>query len=484
MTTYIESLNRFIPELIACMTMLVAIFLEVYTKNKKIIVFSSIIGVCTTLLYLVLNFSTESAKIFSNSLVIDSYSVTLKAFIVFCTGVILFLGLVSSSIFEKLKGEFVILALGVMIGAMLLVSANNLLIMYIGVETMSLISYALATFKKSNEKSVEAGVKYLLYGAVASGVMLYGMGHIYGMIGSIEFFEISKMIQNFSRSESLLFLPVAMLFFMGIGYKIAMVPFHMWAPDVFEGSPTPVTTLFALVPKIAGVALLIRVSLLFFGVNNLIVHFGWASFIGLLAVLTMTVGNITAIGQSSVKRMLAFSSISHIGVLILGVVVANRDGIDAMIFYILTYIFMGLGAFYIVSLVDSKFGNDEFDRFSGMVKKEPLMVIVLSIIMFSFAGLPPFSGFVAKFNILRVLLSKQYYILAIITVLNSVISLYYYLKLVRYMTLNKLEDEDVNLNFSIPNKVVVFTLFVPVVALGIWWEKAIGVIGNAKILLQ
>lgn len=484
MTTYIESLSRFVPELITCFAMIVAIFLEIYTKNKKIVVGSSIILLVTVLISLGIDFSYGSARIFSGSMVIDSFSVVLKAFVVFGTIAVLYLGLISSSIYEKLKGEFVILSLGVLIGSMLLISANNMLMAYIGIETMSLLSYALATFGRNNERSVEAGLKYLLYGAVASGIMLFGMSHLYGMFGSVEFTVISKAILTLERSQSYLFLPMMMFFFVGIGYKVATVPFHMWAPDVFEGSPTPATMIFALIPKIAGIALLIRVSLMFFDINNLMIHFGWVSFIGLLAVLTMTVGNVTAIGQSSVKRMLAFSSISHIGVILLGLVVSDRDGIDAMLFYLLAYLFMVLTAFYVVSIVDSKYGNDDFDRFSGLIKKEPFVAVIMCVVMFSFAGLPPFSGFVAKFNILRVLIAKNYYMLSIILVINSVISLYYYLKLVRYITLNNQEDEESISEFNYLSRIVIFILFIPVVALGIWWEQAIGVIENAKILLQ
>ena len=273
-----------------------------------------------------------------------------------------------------------------------------------------------------------------------------------------------------TTNESLILIPSFLLFFAGIGYKIACVPFHMWSPDVYEGSPLPVTTFFSIVPKLAGITAVLRIAFLFLSNDGVVAQ----SIIGVLVVisaLTMTVGNITAIGQQSVKRMLAYSSISHAGFMLMGVVVMGADGVASIGYYAIVYVFMTLVAFYVLGFVSDHYGNDDFNRFNGLIKRHPFMCILLSISMLSLAGIPPLGGFVAKFNILSAAVKGNFFALAFVGGLNSVISLYYYLKIVRYMVFNEEESKDVISGFKPVNATVIGVLCAPIVLLGISWGR-------------
>jgi NADH-quinone oxidoreductase subunit N len=255
----------------------------------------------------------------------------------------------------------------------------------------------------------------------------------------------------------------------------------MWSPDVYEGSPIPVTAFFALVPKAAAVAALVRFTSII-GVNATMVSIGWHGVLIVIAALTMCVGNITAIGQRSVKRMLAYSSIAHSGTIMLGALCLDGIGLNAILFYLTTYLFMTLVAFFCVSLVADHYGNDHFERFSGLIQKHPLMAVALTLAMLSLAGIPPLSGFVAKFNIINAILAKKYYMLAIITGLNSVISLYYYMKIVRLMMLKMPDDQREVSGFNFTNQATIVLLSIPILVLGIFWDNLYTFINTGKLL--
>jgi NADH-quinone oxidoreductase subunit N len=422
--------------------------------------------------------------IFSNALVIDPFSNVMKLVIITGTLVATFLSFSSKDIYKNLKSEFLIMVVGISVGAMLLISANNMLTMYLGIETLSILSYVIATMMKRNELSAEAGIKYALYGSITAGMMLYGMSHIYGVVGTLEFGGIGKYISEFNTSRLLILLPAFLLFFIGIGYKIAAVPFHMWAPDVYEGSPIPTTTFFSIVPKIAGIAALVRITFVFFNVDGGMLQHTWIGILSVIAALTMTVGNVAAVKQRSIKRLLAYSSISHAGVMMLGAIVIGDVGVQAVAFYAVVYLFMTAVAFYILSHISDMNGNDHLERFSGLIRRYPLMTILMTITLFSLAGLPPFAGFIAKFNILYAIIVKGYYVLAIIAVLNSVVSLYYYMRIVRVMVFGTPESTDEIQGFSILNQAVVFGLSVPIVLLGIYWNDLSIFVDKARIFIQ
>jgi NADH-quinone oxidoreductase subunit N len=452
-------------------------------KGRGLLFSAGVIGLVFATATLFGQLGNKPLSIFTDSMVIDSFATLMK--IVMCLGTLaaIYIANQSKDIYQVLKPEFVIISVGVLIGGMILVSANNMLMLYIGVETLSILSYAMASLKKDDEKSSEAGLKYVLYGGIASGFMLFGMSHIFGVLGTIQFGEIPALLTSSDMTTYSILVPSFLLFFAGIGYKIACVPFHMWSPDVYEGSPLPVTTFFSIVPKVAGIGALIRISMVFFGNGN-DMQIPWVALLTLVSALTMSVGNIAAIGQRSVKRMLAYSSISHAGFMMLGVVVLSDEGIRSVLFYAITYLFMTAGTFFIISYVQDKYGNDHFDRFKGLMYKHPVMCIAMAIMMFSLAGIPPLSGFVAKFNILSAVIAKKYYALAIIAGLNSVISVYYYLKIVRLMIFAKQESEDKIQGFTFVNQTIIVAVTVPVVILGIFWSKIIHIADGAKIFIQ
>ena len=484
---YLANMGRYIPEIILVVLMVGLILLEVTykedEKNRSYIFITAIIGLVATFVALLFNLGDKPSAIFTNAVIIDDFSTVMKMIMVLGTIGVVYLSRISKEIYDSLKTEFVIMAVGILIGGFLLASANNMLTLYLGIETLSILSYVMASFKKNDERSSEAGLKYALYGGISAGIMLFGLSHIYGVIGSIQFTGITAMIPNLSTAQIAILMPSFVLFFAGIGYKIAAVPFHMWSPDVYEGSPTPVTTFFAIVPKLAGIAVLIRVTSIFFTVDSPL-KIGWVGLMLVISALTMTVGNVTAIGQKSIKRMLAYSSISHAGIMMSALVMVGDVGIRSVVFYAIVYLFMTLVAFYITSIVQNKYGNDHFDRFSGMIYRYPVMAVMMSIVMFSLIGLPPLAGFVAKYNILMALLNSKFYTLAIILVLNSVVSAYYYLKIVRLMTLKPAESNEPIEGFGFLNQMIIVAMTMPVLFLGIFWDNVMHLAANAKLFIQ
>ena len=485
--TYLANLSRYIPELVVCLTMFSLILIEsTYRRREKrtLLHVCAYMGLFIALLTLFDNLPEKGIGIFTNTVVIDPFSTMVKILMTLGTLGAVYLGFQSKDIDEDLKPEFIIISVGVLVGGMLLASATNMLILYIGIETLSILSYALASLRKNDERSSEAGLKYALYGGVSAGVMLFGISHIYGVTGSIHFADIAASFGNLSTTQIMVVMPAFLLFFVGIGYKIACVPFHMWSPDVYEGSPLPVTAFFSIVPKIAGIAAIIRISIHFFGQEGILQH-SWVGLLVVVSALTMTVGNVSAIGQRSIKRMLAYSSIGHAGMMLMGVVVLNSRGIEAILFYATVYLFMTLVAFYIIGAISNEYGNEDLERLSGLMYRHPLMAIMLSIVMFSLAGVPPLGGFVAKFNIFAVIVDEGHYTLAVIAGINSVIALYYYLKPVRLMVLKPAEASGPVAFFSKGlNQGLIFILTVPVVFLGLFWSGVLKMMHEAEIFIR
>jgi NADH-quinone oxidoreductase subunit N len=478
--------SYYIPELIATFLMCALLFLEATYRQEKgrtLIYVTSLIGLIAASLVLCSSLGDAPVKIFSNAVVIDSYSTIMKLLMVLGTLGAILISYHSNDVYQDLKSEFIILALGVLVGGMLLASANNLLTLYLGIETLSILSYVLSSLKKNDSTSSEAGMKYVLYGGVTAGVMLFGMSHIYGIVGSINFSEIASALAQFTGEKQLALMISFILFFVGIGYKISSFPFHMWAPDVYQGSPIPVTSFFSIVPKLAGLTVLLRVSMSFFATPNALTE-TWVFLLHIIAAMTMTVGNVTAIGQDSVKRLLAFSSIGHVGMMLLGVVSMNESGASSIMFYGIVYLFMTIVAFLITSHLANSYDTDSQVIFRGLIKKHPFAAISMIIVLFSLAGLPPLSGFVAKFNIISVIIEKKYYGLAFIAAINSVISLYYYMKLVKVIVFENSDSDEQVKGFNFINQLTIVAFTAPVLFLGVFWEKVMMISAGAKIFIN
>jgi NADH-quinone oxidoreductase subunit N len=318
---------------------------------------------------------------------------------------------------------------------------------------VSLTSYVLTGFLKHNRRSSEAALKYLIYGGVASGAMIFGMSWIFGLTGSLDYGVIATKLPALDAASRPALLVALVLVLVGLGYKVAAVPFHMWAPDVYTGAPLPITTFLAVGSKAAGFALMVR--FFHFGVteaggpSDLVTGSPIPLLLGLVSAVTMTVGNLAALSQENVKRLLAYSSISHAGYALIGVVVFADAGVQAVLFYLAVYYVMNLGAFWVVMLVVNASGREDITAFRGLAwRGGALPAVALAIFLFSLAGLPPFAGFLAKLEIFKAGIEGGEYALVVIGALNSVISLYYYARIVRVMFLDEPAAEDAPVRFA------------------------------------
>ena len=354
--------------------------------------------------------------------------------------------------------------------------SRNLLMIYLSIELVSVISFVMAGFKRGDARSSEAALKYVVFGGMASGVMAYGMSWLYGLAGSLDLAVIAERVAVTSGSGQV---PVALLvgvlcILAGFGYKISAAPFHLWTPDVYEGAPTSITALLSVGPKAAGFAILVR----FFkeGLEATSQSDGlltpWSLFGGLMAMATMIVGNFSALQQDNVKRMLAFSSIAHAGTMLLGFCVFNDAGVRAIVFYIVVYACMNLGAFLVVAAVAERHGDSEsIETYHGLGTRAPVLAVLMAIFLFSLTGLPPFAGFIGKFNLFAALVEAGggwNWFLAAVGVVNSAVSLFYYARILRAMFLTKpTTDSPVIVRPSWTTAVV--ALAVPTVVLGVYW---------------
>ena len=396
--------------------------------------------------WLVFDLIGESATIFSGTFVLDTMGSTFKVFIMGFAIIALVYTRHYLKVHELLRNEYFILALMSILGMMVMVSGHSLLTLYMGLEIMSLSLYALIASARDRSVAIEAALKYFVLGAIASGLLLYGMSMIYGITGSLDIAQIS----NFARASTLasqqtLILNFGLVFLViGVAFKLGAVPFHMWVPDVYQGSPTSVTMFLSTVPKIAAIALLIR--LLIDGLGDL-QHY-WSDLLMIIAVLSIALGSLVALMQSNIKRMLAYSTISHIGFVLLGFVTGVVEGYGAAVFYVLVYILMSLAAFgSIIALNKSGFEADQISDYQGLSKHSPWFALIILVVMLSMAGVPPFIGFYSKLFILQQVIAEGYVILAVIAVVFAVISAYYYLKIIKAMYF---DDADKEITVSAP----------------------------------
>jgi NADH-quinone oxidoreductase subunit N len=330
---------------------------------------------------------------------------------------------------KLLKGEFFVLGLFALLGIMVLISASSLITLYLGVELLALSMYALVAYNRDSSVSAEAAIKYFVLGSIASGALLYGMSMVYGITGSLQLGQVSTAVGALGSSQIGLLFGLAFII-VGVAFKFGAVPFHMWVPDVYHGAPTPVTLFLSSAPKLASFALAFR--LLAEGLGGL--HDGWQDMLIIVAVLSMVVGNVVAIAQSNLKRMLAYSTISHVGFILMGILAGTSEGYRAALYYTITYVIMATGAFGMIILLSRRgFEADRIDDFKGLNSRSPWFAAVMLMLMFSMAGVPPFVGFWAKLAVIQAALHVDLLWLAIVAVVFSVIGAYYYLRVVKLM---------------------------------------------------
>jgi len=388
------------------------------------------------------------------------------------------------------KGEYFTLLGIIVLGLFLMVSAIDLVMVYLSIEVVSIMSFILAGYLKKNTKSNEAGLKYVVYGAFSSGIMLFGLSILYGLAGSTNYFDIQQAVQNVDGTANAALVMALIMILAGFGYKISAVPFHFWTPDVYEGAPTTITAYLSVAPKAGAFAMMIR----FF--NQVLADGGamtdlegmsitqipWPELLSLLAVITMTLGNLIAIQQNNLKRMLAYSSIAHAGYMLLAFPVMSTQGVYAVMIYLVMYLFMNLGAFFVVIAVKNKTGGETFDHYRGLGWEMPLVGVVMTIFMVSLTGLPPTAGFIGKFYIFAALVKAgpQFYYLVILAGLNSVISLFYYLRVVKVMFLEGERSENIVHPPSVMMGILLLAA-IPTIFFGVYWSPIDNWIQNSMI---
>jgi NADH-quinone oxidoreductase subunit N len=338
------------------------------------------------------------------------------------------------------RGEFFVLLLFATLGMMVMISANHLLVLYLGLELMMLSLYSMIALQRDSPIATEAAMKYFVLGALASGLLLYGMSMIYGATGTLQITELAQLISEGSVIGVVLVFGLVFIV-AGIGFELGVVPFHMWVPDVYEGAPSAVTLFVSSVPKIAGFALIVRLLGQALGAEHLMVE--WQQMLVVMAVLSIIIGNVTAIVQTNLKRMLAYSTISHMGFVLLGVLAGDENGYSAAMFYMIVYVLMNLGAFGILLLLSrSGFEAENLEDFKGLNQRSPWYAFIMLLVMFSMVGIPPTVGFYAKLAVLQALLTEGYLGVAVVAVLFSVVGAFYYLRIVKLMYFDAPHDNE------------------------------------------
>ena len=431
-----ENLELVLPEIFISLSVMFLLILGVFKKNsfKLIQNISLIVLLVTAVIIFNETLGIDETILFNGSVVIDYLSSLMKIVTLLSAFLVL---VISSNYLRSLKIfkiEYSILILSSVLGMMIMISSNDLIVFYMGLELQSLALYVLATFNRDEIKSSEAGLKYFVLSALSSGLLLYGCSLIYGFTGSTNFNVIASQLN--SNEYALTFGIVFIL--VGLAFKISAVPFHMWAPDVYEGSPTSVTLFFTMVPKIAALTVFIR--FLYVPFLNLIDQ--WQMILIFLSIASMVFGAVAAIGQTNLKRLVAYSSISHVGYALAGLATGSNEGIQSSVIYITIYVIMNLGLFSCLLMM--KRNNvyfEQIDDLSGLSKNHPLLSLSLLIILFSLAGIPPLAGFFAKFYIFKSVLEQSMFFLAIVGLLSTVVAAFYYLRLIKIMYFDKEKEK-------------------------------------------
>lgn len=427
-----------IPEMfvlgMACIILLVDLFLTERSRSVTYLLSQGTLLGATVLT--LTTFSESSQLAFSDTFVRDAKGDVLKAAIYLSSFMVFLYARSYLQARNLFRGEFYVLGLFAVLGMMVMVSAHNLLTIYLGLELLSLSLYAMVALQRDSIFASEAAMKYFILGALASGMLLYGMSMLYGSSGSLDLAEISRQITTSQMSLVTVFALVFIV--VGVAFKLGAVPFHMWVPDVYQGAPTAVTLFIASAPKIAAFAMMIR--LLVDGLSGL--HSHWQDMLIILSVLSLAVGNLFAIAQTNIKRMLAYSTISHMGFLMLGVLTGSSEGFAAAMFYTVSYTIMSVAAFGMVVLLSRNgFEAERIDDFKGLNERSSWFAVVMMFIMFSMAGVPVFLGFWAKLFVLRELVHAGMTWLAVVAVIFSVIGVFYYLRIIKLMYFDKAEDK-------------------------------------------
>ena len=507
----LASASWFLPELGLTAGIMLMFLLDLAWKNHPRRVLFLTVG---TLLFLglagVLLAMQPSAPrgLFNGMIASDPFATFFKWLFLAAAALTVLIAARSAEFGRHQIGVFYPLLLSIVLGMFLMASAVDLLMMYLAVELVSLVIYALAGYRQGDRKAAEAALKYVIYGGVASGIMLFGMSYIYGLTGSTSLLGLGDALDGLaagatgsSQTALRVALVVAVIFVLcGVGYKIASVPWHMWCPDVYEGAPTPFTAFLSVGPKAAGFALAVRFfwsalagaplghgpGALTEGLSDL----PWPAILGVLAAVTMTLGNLTAIVQNNLKRLLAYSSIAHAGYILMGLCAASAVGVQSVMIYLLVYLLMNLAAFLAVIVVAQATGSEQIDAYKGLGRRHPLSAIAFAVALFSLTGLPPSAGFTGKWYLFVAVLQNYslpgggwYAALAVIGALNSAVSLYYYMRIARAMFLEAPVGE-ITVRPHLGYQIMLGAFSAALLLFGVWWSPLIDWTQQSLVFLR
>ncbi|MFP5350678.1 MAG: NADH-quinone oxidoreductase subunit NuoN [Gammaproteobacteria bacterium] len=437
MSPIIPQLSLALPEIVvfsmACVILILDLFLAERVRHLAYALTQ--LTLVAAALLTVAYWPAGQIMAFSGTFVLDSLAALLKLAIYAITFFVFAYSREYLAARDMYRGEYFVLGLFGVVGMMVMVSASHFLTLYLGLELLSLSLYSMVAFQRDSAIATEAAMKYFVLGAMASGMLLYGMSMIYGVTGSLEIGAVRRAIAGIGPNDTVLIFGLVFIV-VGIAFKLGAVPFHMWVPDVYHGAPTAVTLYIGTAPELAAFALVMR--LLVGGLEGLSVS--WSDMLAILAILSMGLGNLIAIAQSNIKRMLAYSAISHMGFFLLGIVAAKPGGYAASLFYVLVYAVMSLGTFGMIILMSRGREADQLNDFKGLNQRSPWLALLMLVLMFSMAGVPPTAGFAAKFLVIQSVIGGGMAWLAIAAVLFAVIGAYYYLRVVKLMYFDDAED--------------------------------------------
>jgi NADH-quinone oxidoreductase subunit N len=474
-------LKKFLPEIILTAALLCVIIVDLgfprIRKNLSFVLAG--LGLVLAFVYNIPLFNAAAGTMFYGVIALDSMAVFFKGFLILTSFLVLLATPGSREMSKRSLGEFYALLLGVTLALLLLVSSVDLLMLYLSLEMLSLGSYVMVGYLKNDRQSNEASLKYLLFGAVATGCMLYGITILYGLTGTTKMAAIRDTLSSslFASGNAAMLLIATVLILAGFGFKTAAVPFHFWCPDVYTGAPTPVTAFLSVAPKAAGFAILTR--FFFTGLSTAsslpgqwtpLSLIDWRGLVLIISIITMIWGNVAALRQDNLKRMLAYSSIAHAGYIFMGTVVLTAQGLQAILIYLITYLFMNLGAFMVVIEIFNQTGSFDLKDYCGMYRRSPFLTISMTLFMLSLMGIPPFAGFFGKFYVFGAAVNKDLAWFAVIGALNSVIAVYYYARVIKTMIIEPSDDLS---KISIPwtSYALVWIMLLPTAGMMLFWGQ-------------
>ncbi len=509
--SFLYAFSPFFPELWIVCFILLLLLLSLVKGHEKSIWTVALLGLAMALFYNVrADLVIYKAPSFlhldmanpNRMLAFDRLAVFFKYFFLAAGALVVLMSARSKEIEEETSAEYYALLLTVVLGMTVAASSVNLLTIYLGLEIMGLTSYVLAGYRRGHRPSGEAALKYLLFGGVSTGVMLLGMSYLYGLCGTTDLLDISAFLAQNPDARSAAFI-ASLLVLAGLSYKIAAAPFHFWCPDVYQGAPTPVTALLSVGPKAAGFAVIIRffmVALMDYrpgtpGLGGTLVKAGafsgmdWTLVMFWISIITMTLGNLAALAQTSVKRLLAYSSIAHAGYILMATLTFSQNGLWSLLFYLVVYLTMNLGAFTVVVMVVNHSGSDDIEEFGGLGRRAPFVAVTMCVFLFSLTGIPPFAGFAGKLLLFAEVIHRaevtgamELYVLVLAGALNSVVSLFYYARVAKAMYFAQPKEGAAPFRSSPLYVGLLGLLALPNILFGLYWQPLLDFVKRVEIL--